>query len=101
MRKYGIENFSFTILENCPDKDLNTREQYWINEKQTWIAEHSDKGYNLTCGGNNGTKYSYDYIRKLYKNGMTQSEIKEELKCDPLVVRQAILTDNSITDEYK
>lgn len=101
MRKYGIENFVFAIVEECPNEELNSREQYWINIEQTWIAEYPDKGYNLTCGGNNGTKYSYDYIRTLYKQGMTQSEIREELHCDPLVVRQAILTDTIITDEYK
>lgn len=98
MRKYGIENFSITTIENCSDEELNNREQYWINKKQTWIAEHPDNGYNLTCGGNNGTKYSYDYIRLLYKNGMTQSEIKEELQCDSFVIRQAILADKTITD---
>lgn len=98
MRKYGIENFSFSIIENCPNDKLNEREQYWINEKQTWIAEHPNSGYNLTCGGNNGTKYSYDYIRLLYKNGITQSEIKKELQCDSQVIRQAIATDETITE---
>lgn len=33
MRKYGIENFSFSIIEHCPDGKLNEREQYWISEK--------------------------------------------------------------------
>lgn len=101
MRKYGIENFSCSIIEQCPDSILNEREQYWIKEKQTWISEYPNKGYNLTCGGNNGTKYSYDYIRLLYKNGMSQSEIREELQCDPLVIRQAIFTDETITEKDK
>lgn len=100
MRKYGIENFSLTILEECSNDQLNEREQYWIKEKQTWITEHPDKGYNLTSGGSPGTKYSYDQIRLLYKNGMSQSEIKDELQCDPLVIRQA-LTTAEITEEYK
>ena len=101
MRKYGIENFSFSIIENCSDNDLNEREQYWINKKQTWMAEYPDNGYNLTRGGNNGTKYSYDYIKSLYKDGMTQSEIKEELQCDSWVIRQAIATDETITQTDK
>lgn len=101
MRKYGQENFSISIIENCPDNELNEKEKYWIKEKQTWIAIHPNKGYNLTDGGGNGTKYSYDYIRYLYKNGMTQSEIKEELKCDPWVIRQAIAMDESISNDYK
>lgn len=101
MRKYGIENFSCSIIEQCPDKDLNEREQYWINEKHTWIAQYPENGYNLTSGGLNGTKYSYDYIKLLYKEGMSQSEIKEELQCDPLVIRQALATDETITNVDK
>ena len=98
MRKYGRENFTISIIEHCTDEDLNEREQYWIEQKQTWIAKYPDKGYNLTCGGNNGTKYSYDYIRLLYNNGMTQAEIKEELQCDSWVIRQAIASDENITE---
>ena len=101
MRKYGENNFSIDILEKCPDDELDEKERYWIKEKQSWIAKYPDKGYNITCGGGNGTKYSYDYIRLLYKNGMTQSEIKDELKCDPWVIRQAIMTDDTILPAYK
>lgn len=101
MRKYGQENFSISILEQCADEELNDKEKYWIQEKQTWIAEHPDKGYNITNGGNNRTKYSYDYIRTLYKTGMTQSEIKNELNCDPWVIRQAITADEFISNTYK
>lgn len=101
MRKYGEKNFSISIIEECLDQELNEKEKYWIKEKETWIAEHPDKGYNITCGGGNGTKYSYDYIRFLYKEGMTQSEIRDELKCDPWVIRQAIAADSTISEEYK
>lgn len=67
------------------------------------MAKYPDLGYNLTCGGSNGTKYSYNYIRLLYKNGMTQSEIREELQCDPWVIRQAIAADETVTnlDKYE
>lgn len=101
MRKYGQENFSISIIEQCSDDALNEKEKYWIAQKQTWIAEHPDKGYNVTNGGGSRTKYSYNYIRLLYKNGMSQSEIKEELNCDPWVIHQAILTDDTISIEYK
>ena len=30
-RKYGIENFSFEILEECSNLELNEKEKYWIN----------------------------------------------------------------------
>ena len=29
MLKYGVENFSFEIIERCPKEKLNEREQYW------------------------------------------------------------------------
>ena len=30
IRKYGIENFSFEIIEQCSKKDLDKKEIYWI-----------------------------------------------------------------------
>ena len=30
-RKYGIENFDFSIIEECSTQELNLREEYWIN----------------------------------------------------------------------
>jgi len=30
MRKYGIENFSFEIIEECKKDELNKKEEYYI-----------------------------------------------------------------------
>lgn len=40
-RKYGIENFSFEILELCDKENLAEREIYWINK-----LDAINKGYN-------------------------------------------------------
>lgn len=45
-RKYGIENFDFSIVEECPIEKLREREKYWINYFNTF-----HKGYNATEGG--------------------------------------------------
>ena len=45
-RKYGIENFTFEILEECSQEQLNEREKYWIKEFNTFY-----NGYNQTLGG--------------------------------------------------
>ena len=45
-RKYGLENFSFEILEECPRAELNERERYYISYYDTY-----HNGYNATLGG--------------------------------------------------
>ncbi len=46
IRKYGLENFDITILEECPRELLNEREVYWIKVFNTY-----HNGYNATEGG--------------------------------------------------
>jgi hypothetical protein len=48
MRKYGINNFSFEILELCPRIKLNERERYWVKFYDSYY-----NGYNQTEGGDN------------------------------------------------
>lgn len=43
IRKYGLNNFDFSIIEECSIKELNEKEKYWISFYQ---AE-----YNQTEGG--------------------------------------------------
>lgn len=57
IRKYGIENFEFSILEQCSEELLDERECYWIDKLNSFSA-----GYNLTPGG----------------GGKTFSKLKEE-----------------------
>lgn len=45
--KYGAENMTFEVVEECSDAMLNDREQHWIRELGT-LSPH---GYNLTTGG--------------------------------------------------
>ena len=54
MRKYGIENFYVFLLEETEISNLEEREQFWINELDTY-----KNGYNATRGGDG--KILYDY----------------------------------------
>lgn len=45
-RKYGIENFTFEIIEECQESDLSNKEIYWISYYDTF-----SNGYNETPGG--------------------------------------------------
>ena len=44
IRKYGLENFTLTTLENC--ENLSEREIFYIQKYNTFID-----GYNMTIGG--------------------------------------------------
>lgn len=46
LRKYGIENFKFEIIEKCNQDKLNDREMYWISYYDSY-----KNGYNSTLGG--------------------------------------------------
>lgn len=34
MRYYGLKNFTFSVLEECPVSELDKREMYWIKKYQ-------------------------------------------------------------------
>ena len=46
--KYGIENFTFEIIEECSVELLNEREKYWISTLHSLIHQN---GYNIIAGG--------------------------------------------------
>lgn len=54
MKKYGIDNFSFEIIEETDN--TSDREIYWINKLRTYIGFKDCVGYNATLGGD-GKKY--------------------------------------------
>lgn len=47
MRKYGIDNFSYEIIEECPEEKLKEREIYWISYYNTY---ENREDYNETPG---------------------------------------------------
>ena len=42
MKEYGIDNFSFEVLEKCTKENYSEREKYWINFYETNVY-----GYNI------------------------------------------------------
>lgn len=47
MREYGLENFTFELLEECDTSELNNREKYYID-----MFNSVDYGYNGNAGQN-------------------------------------------------
>lgn len=65
IRKYGIDNFDFKIIEECKKENLNKKEQHYIKFYQ---ANSSEYGYNLTEGGSSPTSYKLqeEEIEQIY-----------------------------------
>ena len=88
-RKYGIENFSFEVIEECPRELLNDRECYYI---QLYKSNDDYYGYNETSGYNQ-PQYGFQgeshpkhklttdevyYIRECYNQHYDKNEVYEE-----------------------
>lgn len=54
--KYGEDQFSFTIIEECEESILNEKEIYYIDILN---SNNLNYGYNLTNGGDGATGYKH------------------------------------------
>ena len=75
MRKYGLNNFSFEVLEETSEEELDDKEKYWIEYYNSY-----ETGYNNTRGGESGQRISQkeiDLICELWRKGYSISEIAE------------------------
>lgn len=74
IRKYGIDNFSFEIVEECLQEELNEKEYYWIKHYQT-----IDSGYNQKEGGYSA---SWQKITPEMLNDITNRLLNNESQID-------------------
>ena len=62
MRKYGIEHFTISLIEECQVKDDCEREIYWIQQYNSY-----KNGYNATFGGDGKHYLDYEEIASSIK----------------------------------
>ena len=78
IKKYGKENFSKEIIEECETKEqLNEREKYWISY---YNAVDSDDFYNIAFGGDGGrTCYGATHYasKKVYQYDLEGNFLRE------------------------
>lgn len=91
MQKYGIDNFSLTILEECNKEELNEKEKHWIKKYQ---SNNKEKGYNLTKGGQESIGLSGENHSQAK---LTQNEVNEIKK----LLRETNKTMTEIMQIYK
>lgn len=81
IKKYGVESFNISIIEDIPNELLDEREIYWINFYDSYKS-----GYNLTKGGMGHKCIPHEDIIKLWDAGRTTKEIAEIMGCGKTVV---------------
>lgn len=81
IKKYGWDNFTYEVVEECDSSKLNERETYWIQ-----FYHSNETGYNMNLGGdfqsqgeNNGrailTEEEVREIRTAYANHQRRKEV--------------------------
>lgn len=86
IRKYGSENFEFSLLERClSEENLNAREKFWIEELKTLAPQ----GYNLKSGGSQGGSPSKEVKERISASltGKVQSLETRDRRSRSLKVR--------------
>lgn len=87
IRKYGIENFSFEIQEECTRENLNEREKYWIHYYDSFF-----NGYNQTLGGEKNSivqpkENVIGIIKDLKQTNLYHKDIAEKWNCSVEMVQ--------------
>lgn len=77
LKKYGISNFIFEVIEECKIEELDDKEIYWIAYYDT---TNPSKGYNLLSGGQQGRQFNPEQFYQLWDEGKTIKEIAQLTK---------------------
>lgn len=90
INKYGVESFIIEELEKCSPDIAEQREQYWIEQLDTY-----KNGYNATLGGDGAKRLDYIQIINNYKELKNAAMVARINNCDVSTVLR-ILKDNDI-----
>lgn len=93
LSKIGAEHFKIELIEECPNEELNDREEYWIK-----FYDSVNQGYNTTWGGSYGLHYNRDEILELWAQGLNIQKISNKLGIDRGLLGQ-ILKQLNITEK--
>ena len=94
MKKYGVENFSFKVLEetNSPEE----REMHYIDVYRSYVGFKDCNGYNATLGGDGKHYLDYDLVIATYQEVQNVSETARRMGIDISTVSK-VLNSNHIS----
>ena len=102
IRKYKVENFSFDVIEECNEDELDSKEMYWIHVYDCCVLDGRNKGYNMTRGGEGSSAIDVYKVYELWDSGLSISEIADVLHHDRHAISVRIKEYKNYTkDEHK
>lgn len=99
LRKYGFDNFEYSVLATCQQEDLNELEVFYINKYDSKI-----NGYNSTFGGEDNPSNNKEVCEKRKLKIQSSPEILAKLSHKGEDNGNAKLNENDIyfiREEYK
>lgn len=85
LHKYGVDNFSFEVIEECRQEELNEKEKLWIQYYDSF-----NNGYNLTLGGGGLVKYNVEQVYETYQITKNIAETAKQIGCHRQTVHKIL-----------
>lgn len=85
LAKYGQDNFTFEVIEECSQQELNEKEIYWIEFYNSY-----ENGYNLTRGGGGTLYFSVEQIYEDFQKTNNMVQTAKNIKCSLGTVRRVL-----------
>ena len=85
IRKYGLYNFKFEVIEECDVSVLDEREKYWID-----FFNSCENGYNMNTGGRKISENDQKIIYDLWNEGYSIGEIADHVICSYVSVARFV-----------
>lgn len=89
MKKYGVENFQFNIIEKCADNLSSEREKFYIEKYDSYC-----NGYNATLGGDGKAYLNQKIIIETYLEKQSIAKTSRILHISEGQVSNILKTNN-------
>lgn len=100
--KYGLDNFTFEVIEECRPSELDNKECDYIKKFNSYLD-----GYNQTCGGSSGghiVKLSNEDLEIIYdlliNSSISQNEIAEIFSVGPDTISEINQGKTRIREDF-
>lgn len=88
IRKYGLKNFIFEIIEECPVEELNAKEKFYISE---FNSTEKEKGYNISFGTISPVKLTPERVSEI-QDLLIQGELSQKTIAEKFGITQQMVS---------